>query len=438
MKLHKMGALTAVSILAFAACSSGSTGSAKPSAAAPSAGGSAAAGGQPAVCKDKKGTSSTEIHVYSSLPLEGTSLPQSTSIVNELKAVLDGKKIGNFTIKYISLDDASAAKNGDWDGTVEQSNANKAANDPDAMVYIGTYNSGAAKLSIPILNGACLVMFSPANSYPGLTKAVDGVTTPGEPDSYYPGGYRNYARDINTDDAQGAASSEWAFSLGKKTAFVVDDGQTYGQGIGRAWAQHFGKIGGKVVSANAGSETYDPKATDYQALAQKIKSSGADVVFVGAITGNGTAKLWKDIKSVNPDMTMFGPDGVNEKTWADGAGSAANGTYLTFGGVDVSQLTGTGKAWAEAYKTANSGTQPPFYAAYGHAAAEVVFAGLTKAATNDRYLVLQAIMGTTALDTVIGSFTLDPNGDPKGGVISSYIMGAAWPPVYKGVITQSK
>jgi ABC-type branched-subunit amino acid transport system substrate-binding protein len=300
---------------------------------------------QPDVCKNKKGSSSSEIHIYSSEPLEGTSLAQTSTIVDELKTVLDGQKVGAFTIKLISLDDASPAKNGDWDGTVEQSNANKAVNDPDAMAYIGTYNSGAAKLSIPILNAACLVMFSPANSYPGLTKAVTGVTTPGEPDSYYPNGYRNYARDINTDDVQGAASSEWAYSLGKKKAYVIDDGQTYGQGIGRAWAQHFGKIGGTVVSPNGQTEDYDPKATDYNALAQKIKASGADVVFVGAITGQGTAKLWKDIKAGNPDVTMFGPDGVNEKSWFDGAGSAATGTYLTFGGVDISQLTGTGKTW---------------------------------------------------------------------------------------------
>src|SRR3954453_12533553 len=436
MKLHKVSALAAVSILAFAACSSGGTGSAAPSGAAASGG--AAANNKDKVCANKVGKSTSEIHVYSSLPLEGTSLPQSTAIVNAIKETLDGKKVGNFTIKYTSLDDASAAKNGDWDGAVEQANANTAANDPDAMVYIGTYNSGAAKLSIPILNGACLVMVSPANSYPGLTKAVDGVPPPGEPESYYPNGYRNYARDINTDDAQGAASSEWAFSLGKKTAFVVDDGQTYGQGIGRAWAQHFGKIGGKVVSANGGSESYDPKAADYNSLAQKIKSSGADVVFVGAITGQGTAKLWKDIKAGNPDITMFGPDGVNEKTWAEGAGSAAAGTYLTFGGVDISQLTGTGKAWAEAYKAAHNGETPPFYAAYGRAAAEVVLAGLTKAATNDRGKVLDAILSTSWLQTVIGSVTLDPNGAPKGGVISSYLMGAAWPPEYKGVITQAQ
>ena len=38
------------------------------------------------------------------------------------------------------------------------------------MVYIGTMNSGAAKVSIPILNQANLVMISPANTYPGLTK----------------------------------------------------------------------------------------------------------------------------------------------------------------------------------------------------------------------------------------------------------------------------
>src|SRR6478609_2198325 len=207
MKLHKIGALAAVSVLALAACNSGGTASTAP-------GGSAAAGGTPAACANKKGSSSTEIHVYSSLPRQGSNTEQTNTLVEQIKQTLDGQKIGNFTIKYTDLDDSSAANNGDWDGAVEQQNANKAAADPDAMVYIGTYNSGAAKLSIPILNAACLVMISPANSYPGLTHSVTGVTAQGEPDSYYPGGYRNYARVINTDDNQGGASSEWALSLG--------------------------------------------------------------------------------------------------------------------------------------------------------------------------------------------------------------------------------
>src|SRR6187397_2221804 len=221
MKLHKIGALAAVSVLALAACNSGGTASTAP-------GGSAAAGGTPAACANKKGTSSTEIHVYSSLPRQGTNTEQTNTLVEQIKQVLDGQKIGDFTIKYTDLDDSSAANNGDWDGAVEQANANKVAADPDAMIYIGTYNSGAAKLSIPILNEACIIMISPANSYPGLTKAVEGVTQPGEPEIYFPKGYRNYVRVIATDDAQGGAGAEWAKSMGKTKAYVLDDTQTYG------------------------------------------------------------------------------------------------------------------------------------------------------------------------------------------------------------------
>ena len=44
------------------------------------------------------------------------------------------------------------------------------------MVYIGTFNSGAAKVSIPILCKANLGMISPANTYPGLA-ALDVMST---------------------------------------------------------------------------------------------------------------------------------------------------------------------------------------------------------------------------------------------------------------------
>ena len=77
-------------------------------------------------------------------------------------------------------------------------------------------------------------MISPANTYPGLTKAVEGVTQPGEPDSYYPGGYRNYARVVSTDDVQGAAGAEWAKSQGTKKAYVLDDTQVYGAGLAKS------------------------------------------------------------------------------------------------------------------------------------------------------------------------------------------------------------
>jgi branched-chain amino acid transport system substrate-binding protein len=429
MKLTRVGAIAASAVFVFAACSPAPGGSAAPASGA-------GAGTQPDACKNKVGTSTSEIHVYSSLPRQGTNTEQTDTLVEQIKATLDGQKVGNFTIKYTDLDDSSAAAGGDWDGAVEQANANKVVADPDAMVYIGTYNSGAAKLSIPILGAACIVMISPANTYPGLTKAVEGVTQPGEPDTYYPSGYRNYARVIATDDAQGAAGAEWAKSMGKTKAYVLDDTQTYGHGLAAAWAIHANKIGIEVVSPNKTTEGFDAKSTDYAAVAQKIKASGADIIYVGSITGQNTGKLWKDLRAALPDITIMTGDGVFEKSWYDGAGSSGNGTFLTFGGVGPDQLTGAGKEWNDKYKADHGGTLPATYTAYGNASAVVALNAIKNAATpNDRYEVLKGVMGTKDLDTVVGKVTFDANGDALGGSISAYEVKTAWPPDFVSILS---
>jgi branched-chain amino acid transport system substrate-binding protein len=423
MKLSRVGALVAVAALTFSACNTGT--------AAPSGGG----GGTNAACQNKKGASSSEIHVYSSLPRQGTNTEQTNTLTEQIKTILDGQKIGNFTVKYIDLDDSSAANNGDWDGAVEQANANKAVADPDAMAYIGTYNSGAAKLSIPILNKACLVMITPANTYPGLTKAVPGVTAAGEPGIYYPSGYRNYARTVATDDIQGAAGSEWLKSMGKTKVYILDDTQVYGHGLAVSFALHAKNIGMNVLSANGTSEGFDAKATDYNALAQKNKSAGADSIYIGSITGQNTGKLWKDLRAALPGVVIMSGDGVFEKSWYDGAGTAGNDTYLTFGAIGPDQLTGAGKTWFDAYKTAHGGTQPASYTAYGNAAATVVLEALKKANTNDRALVLQNVMATKDLDTVVGKLTLNADGDPTTASPTAYHVETSWPPTFVKFLT---
>ena len=107
------------------------------------------------------------IKIVSSLPRTGSANAQSSSIVNGIKMAIDeaGGKIGDFTLAYEDWDDASPER-GQWDPALEAANAQKAIQDPDIMAYIGTYNSGAAKISMPILNKVSLAMVSPANTYP--------------------------------------------------------------------------------------------------------------------------------------------------------------------------------------------------------------------------------------------------------------------------------
>ena len=48
--------------------------------------------------------------IYSSLPLQGASRPQTTAMVNGIKLALEqaGNKAGDFDVKYESLDDSTA------------------------------------------------------------------------------------------------------------------------------------------------------------------------------------------------------------------------------------------------------------------------------------------------------------------------------------------
>ena len=372
---------------------------------------------------------SKTINVYSSLPRQGSNKAQTDTMVEAIKAIIDGKKVGDYTIKYIDLDDSSAANNGDWDGAVAQQNATTAANDPEAMVFIGHFNSGAAKLTIPILNAACLVMISPANTYPGLTKPVTGVTEPGEPDSYYPAGYRNYARVISTDDAQGGAGAAWAKELGATKVYVLDDTQVYGKGLARSFAIFAKDVGLEVVSAGGTSEGFDAKATDYTATAQKIKASGADFIYIGSITGQNTGKLWKDLRAGLPDIKIMSGDGVFEKAWYDGAGTAGNGTYLTFGGVGPEEQAGeAGKKFVADWKTAHDGELPAVYTLYGAAAAQVALDAITRAGANDRGAVLKAVFSTKDFASLIGTFSIKPDGDTTLAEATGYQVEAAGRP----------
>ena len=171
----------------------------------------------------------------------------------------------------------------------------------------------------------------------------------------------------------------------------------YGAGLAKSWALHANKIGIEVVSPNKTSEGFDAKATDYSALAQKIKATGADTIYIGSITGQNTGKLWKDLRAALPDITIMSGDGVFEESWYKGAGTSGNGTWLTFGGVGPAQLTGAGKDWYDKYKTDHAGKDPAIYTSYGNAAANVALAALQKAGTNDRYEVLKNVMATKDL-----------------------------------------
>jgi branched-chain amino acid transport system substrate-binding protein len=349
------------------------------------------------------------IKIVSSLPRTGSSKGQTDTIVNAFKMALDEaqNRVGGATIVYQDLDDATAAK-GAWDAAKEAENANQALNDPDVMVYIGTFNSGAAKVSIPILCKANLGMISPANTYPGLTKRVEGAVEANEPDVYYEGCRRNYTRVVPSDEIQGAAAAKWSKDLGATKAYVLDDTQLYGHGIAVVYANTAPRVGLQVVG---GPEGIDDKASDYRALAQKVRQSGADVVFFGGITQANAGKLWQDLRAtLGNDVKLMGPDGIFEQAFIDAAGPAAENTYITFGGVAPSKLTGAGAEWYANYKR-QFNSEPEAYAGYGYESMKVALDAIQRAGRKDRAAIRDAIFATRNFNGVLGTWSFGETGD---------------------------
>jgi branched-chain amino acid transport system substrate-binding protein len=377
-----------------------------------------------AACTGNQGGTATggnTVKIVSSLPMTGSGIGQNQTIVNGIKQVLDETNStacdGKVKITYESYDDATAAA-GKWDPAQVTSNANKAVADKSVVAMIGHFNSGAAKLSIPILNKSNLVMVSPANTYPGLTKPGKGEAN--EPNVYYPNGKRNYARVVPADDLQGVAGAKWAKSLGAKKVFILDDQELYGKGLGDIFEATAKKEGLQVL----GHEGIDAKASEYKALMTKIKALGPDLIYFGGMTQTNAGQLIKDMRNVgmSADKVKFmGPDGIFEKALIDAAGKDAEGVYATFGGVPAKELKGTGQKWYESYKKKYT-TEPEAYAAYGYESAKVIVDAINKVCKNDRDAIREAVLNTKDFNGVLGTWSFDPNGDTTLTTLSGNVV----------------
>ena len=267
-------------------------------------------------CASKSGGSSgggggggKTLIISTDLPMQGASKDASEATVNAIKLYLDqvGNKAGNYNIKLQVYDDSTAAA-GKWDDATCAANAQAHVANKDEVAVMGTYNSGCAKIEVPTLEqapGGGMLMVSHANTNPGLTKAWD----PGEPDKYYPAGTRNYARVITTDDYQGSAAAQFAAQdLKVKNCFIINDNETYGQGVGKAFQDEATKQGINIL----GNTAWDGKQPNYTAFFQAIKAKNPDCLYVAGIFDNNGGQLIKDKVAVlgdNNTVKLIGPDG---------------------------------------------------------------------------------------------------------------------------------
>jgi branched-chain amino acid transport system substrate-binding protein len=367
------------------------------------------------------------IKIVSSLPRSGSARGQTDSIVQGIRLALheadhkitlaDGT---TYKLEYLDLDDATAAA-GNWTIEQEIANANQARSDPDVLVYIGTYNSGAAKVSMPILNKADVLMISPANTATSLTKPGWGDRH--EPDCYRPAGRVNYTRVVPADDVQGAVAAQWAADLNAKRVYILDDNEVYGKGIADLFHKTCKERFGITV---INQESIDSKQQEFKPVLQKIKDLNPDLIYFGGTTQTKAGQVFKDMIAVGLRCPMMGPDGTYETAMIESAGKEAFETakfYATFGGLPISELqTGRGPEFVKSF-AAYYGKEPTeAYAAYGYECGLVALDAIRRAGKKDRNAVREAGLATKDFVGTIGTWSFDANGDTDSKTMSVNVV----------------
>ena len=366
-----------------------------------------------------KGSGSPQAILASDLPLQGSGRTQTIQMTQAIQFILAGAgwKAGKWSLGYQSCDDATAQA-GKWDSAKCSANGNAYARNKDVIGVIGTFNSGCAEIIVPILNrapGGPVGMISPANTYTGLTAKGPG-TAAGEPGKYYPTGKRNYARVVAQDQYQGAADGILAQRLGVKKVYILNDKEAYGLGV----ASNFRHAAQKLRITVAGFEALDPKASSYEALASKIKGSGATGVFIGSLVCENGGKLIKDLRTtLGPNVKLILPDGFTPiSAVVEGAGAAAENAYVSVAGLPNSKLTGQGKAFLVAFTKANKKVPDP-YSVYAAQATVAMLSAIARS-NGSRADVTRKIFTTNLKGSITGNLRFNLQGDVTGGPVAIY------------------
>jgi branched-chain amino acid transport system substrate-binding protein len=404
-------------VLALAACGSSSKSS---SSSAGGGGSSTSSGG-------------STIDIYSSLPLQGAVNAQTLPLVNGIKLALSqaGGKAGTFTVNYTSLDDSTATSAAtSCDVNQSAANARKVATDSKAVFYIGEFNSGCSKVTIPILNVASIPQVSPANTYVGLTTHDPG-SAPGEPQKYYPSGKRTYLRLVPRDSIQSVAGLIAMKAAGCTRIAVTNDKTAYGAGLAVQVGLNAAKYGLKVTSNTA----LDPTSPNFRSFASTVKGQGADCVYTG-FNPTGEVELIKDITAAVPNAKVYGGDGVCSAAIMNPAkggipAKLASQFHCTVATLDLTAYPG-GKTFLAAYKAKYGGPAPDPYAIYGYEAMKLALDTIKQlgAKGNDKGAVLTALFAIKARQSVLGTYGFDANGDTTLKKYGLYKVGPDGNPAF--------
>jgi branched-chain amino acid transport system substrate-binding protein len=330
------------------------------------------------------------IKIATQSPLSGGQAALGEGIKLGAQLALDKFK-GNlekagFKVELVPFDDQAKPD-------VGVANARNIIADKDIIGVVGHLNSGVAIPSSEVYREVNLAMVSPANTNPTVTDR----------------GYPNIYRVCGRDDVQGVVGSEFAHgTLKAKTAYVIHDKTTYGQGVAEFFKADAEKKGIKILGFEGTEEksNFDPIITP-------IRAKNPDLIYFGGIYEQA-APFFKAAREKGVKAKFMGPDGMDSSDLTKIAGKTVVGMHYTSVAGPVSVYP-QAKQFAEEYKK-KFGKNPEPFAAQAYDSTAILLKAIEAASKGGKLPSRDAV--TAAVRDVkhtgiTGSVEFDGKGDPK-------------------------
>lgn len=360
-------------------------------------------------CGGKTGGSSDTIKIGGVGPTTGGAASYGTSVKNgaslAVKEINDAGGVNGLKLELSFEDDENDPE--------KAVNAYNKLKDSGMQILMGTVTSTPCKAVKDNAHDDNMFLLTPSGSAVECTK------------------YDNAFRICFNDPDQGTASARYIKenSLATKVAAVYDSSDVYSSGIYEKFAAECKAEGIEVVESQA--FTSDNKS-DFSVALQKIKDSGAELVFL-PIYYQEAALILKQADTAGLDVKFFGCDGLDGviSQLKDDA-ALANGVMLLTPFAADAKDDKTVKFTA-AYKAAYNDETPDQFAADGYDAVYTIKAALEKANVTDANISasdlcnkLKAVMTEITVDGVTGSMTWNAEGEPTKEPKAMYIQDGAY------------
>lgn len=332
----------------------------------------------------------------------------------EIAMALKGQVLGH-DIQLTGEDDGCSAEGGQAAGT-------KLSADPTIVAVVGTSCSSAARVAMPLLSQAGMVMISASNTAPDLTLAGNPNNHPG------------YLRTAHSDLFQGSAAAKFAFEYLKITkAATIHDGSLYAEKLQEVFVESFKKLGGTITS----QEAVDPNATDFKSALTKIAADQPQIIYYPIFVKAGSliTRQAKEVPGLE-NTYLMGADGMFSPDVVEGAGAAVEGLFVSSPDLSAFAAEYT-SVFLPKYKEM-FGTEPiSIFHAHAFDAANIIFAAIEKVAVKDadgtlhigRQALRDAMYATKDFKGLTGNLTCTPTGDCADPVIAVYEYHAGqYPP----------